>query len=66
MLKEITVAGSFQFNVEFRQALDLIISGQQDFDRLVAARFGLKDTGAALELMLSGAAAGKILIKPEL
>ncbi|MDG4674924.1 alcohol dehydrogenase catalytic domain-containing protein [Shinella sp. 838] len=66
MLKEIVVAGSFQFNKEFRQALDLIQSGTVDFDQLIAARFGLKDTGPALELMLSGGAAGKILIKPEL
>ncbi|QKV19097.1 zinc-dependent alcohol dehydrogenase [Oricola thermophila] len=65
MLKELTVAGSFQFNVEFRQALELITSGRQDFEQLVAARFPLSQTADALELMLSGKAAGKILIKPE-
>lgn len=66
MLKEAIVAGSFQFNVEFRKALDLIISGKRDFDQLIAARFPLPRTADALELMLSGKAAGKILIKPEL
>lgn len=64
MLKELNVAGSFQFNVEFRQALDLIASGQQDFDQLIAARFSLAETGLALEHMRAGKAAGKILIKP--
>ncbi len=65
MLKEIAVVGSFQFNVEFRQALALIASGKQDFDQLIAGRFGLDQTAEALELMLSGKAAGKILIKPQ-
>jgi L-idonate 5-dehydrogenase len=64
MLKEITVAGSFQFNKEFGQALDLILSGAFDFDQLIAARFGLHETGEALALMQSGGASGKILIKP--
>lgn len=63
MLKEVVVTGSFQFNVEFKQALDLITSGQQDFEQLIAARFPLAETGAALDYMLAGKAAGKILIK---
>ena len=65
MLKEISVAGSFQFNKEFRQALDLIVSGKQDFDLLIAGRYAVENTAAALDYMLSGKAAGKILIKPE-
>lgn len=64
MLKELNVAGPFQFNVEFSQALDLIASGQQDSDQLIASRFSLADTGLALEHMRAGKAAGKILIKP--
>ena len=63
MLKEIDVTGSMQFNEEFQQAVDLIVSGRVDFDRLIAARFGLSDTGKALELMAAGGAAGKILLK---
>ncbi|WP_372574860.1 zinc-dependent alcohol dehydrogenase [Ruegeria jejuensis] len=65
MLKEINVRGSFQFNAEFKQALALIASGRQDFEQLIAARFDLSETGKALEYMMSGQAAGKILIKPE-
>ncbi len=64
MLKEVAVTGSFQFNAEFKQALDLITSGQQEFEQLIAARFSLADTRAALDYMLAGKAAGKILIKP--
>lgn len=65
MLKEIAVVGSFQFNREFRQAIDLILSGRFDFDQLIAARFALNKTGEALALMQSGGAPGKILIKPQ-
>ncbi|MEP3279424.1 MAG: zinc-binding dehydrogenase [Stappiaceae bacterium] len=65
MLKEVTVAGSFQFNIEFKQALDIITAEPDVFDKLIAARFPLSQTVDALELMLSGKAAGKILIKPE-
>ena len=64
MLKEIEVVGSFQFHREFQEALDLIASGEVDFARLIAARFGVSETGDALALMASGKAAGKILIKP--
>lgn len=64
-LKEIDVTGSMQFNSEFKQAVQLVTSGKVDFDRLIAARFPLKDTGAALALMETGEASGKILIKPE-
>lgn len=65
MLKEITVAGSFQFNKEFREAIALITARPQDVDKLIAARYPLSRTGEALEYMLAGKAAGKILIKPE-
>lgn len=64
MLKEIDVAGSFQFNKEFRQAVDFIVSGTFDFGKLIAGRFTLSQVAEALELAASGAAAGKVLIKP--
>lgn len=64
MLKEISVRGSFQFNAEFANAVDLINSNAFDFEKLIAARFALSETQDALELMLSGKAAGKILLKP--
>lgn len=65
MLKEIDVKGSFQFNKEFAEAVDLILSGKVDFDRLIAARFPLNRTADALQYMADGKAFGKILLKPE-
>lgn len=64
-IKEVVVTGSFQFNMEFKKALNLITSGKRDFEELIAARYPLPQTTDALEFMLSGQAAGKILIKPE-
>ncbi|MEP3427824.1 MAG: alcohol dehydrogenase catalytic domain-containing protein [Roseibium sp.] len=64
-IKEVVVTGSFQFNMEFKKALNLITSGKRDFEELIAARYPLAQTTDALEFMLSGQAAGKILIKPE-
>lgn len=63
-LKEIDITGSMQFNKEFKQAIELIKSGKVDFDKLIAARFPLSETGDALALMEAGGATGKILIKP--
>jgi len=65
MLKELAVTGSFQFNTEFAMALDLVTKNGEDFDKLIAVRFGLDQTQEALEYMLAGKAAGKILLKPE-
>jgi L-idonate 5-dehydrogenase len=64
MLKEIVVVGSFQFNQEFEEAVKLIESGKIDFDTLTAATFQLSNAAAALELMASGGANGKILLQP--
>ncbi len=65
MLKEIDVVGSFQFNREFTEAMDLILSGKADFDKLIAARFPLSQTADALRYMADGKAFGKILLKPD-
>ncbi|SFR52662.1 L-idonate 5-dehydrogenase [Yoonia tamlensis] len=62
MLKEIEVSGSFQFNREFEEAVQLIEAGSVDFDVLTAQAFPLGQVGDALELMASGAAFGKIII----
>ncbi|WP_368185363.1 zinc-binding dehydrogenase [Aestuariibius sp. HNIBRBA575] len=62
MLKEIEVFGSFQFNREFEEAVQLIEAGQVDFDVLTAQEFPLEQTGDALELMASGKAFGKIIL----
>lgn len=65
MLKEIEIVGSFQFNREFEEAVDLIESGSIDFDALTAQAFPLKQAGSALELMASGEAYGKIILLGE-
>jgi L-idonate 5-dehydrogenase len=62
MLKEIQVVGSFQFNREFEEAVQLIESGAVDFDVLTAGAFPLEEAGAALEMMASGKGFGKILL----
>ncbi len=62
MLKEIKVTGSFQFNKEFEEAVQLIEAKAIDFDALTAASFPLTQTQDALELMVSGEAFGKIII----
>lgn len=62
MLKEINVVGSFQFNSEFEEAIQLIESGTVDFDVLTAQVFALPRAAEALELMASGKAFGKILL----
>lgn len=62
MLKEIEVVGSFQFNLEFEEAVQLIEAGDVDFDALTAAAYPLADAGAALEAMAAGQAFGKIIL----
>ncbi|WP_298259317.1 alcohol dehydrogenase catalytic domain-containing protein [uncultured Litoreibacter sp.] len=62
MLKEINVVGSFQFNCEFEQAIQLIETQAIDFDALTATTFPLSQTNEALEFMASGKAFGKILL----
>ncbi len=63
MFKEIEVVGSFQFNKEFEEAVQLIESGAVDFDVLTAKTYPLAQTAEALEFMASGAAFGKVLIQ---
>jgi len=62
MLKEIEIIGSFQFNKEFEEAVQVIESGKINFDALIAAEFPLARTFDALKLMQSGGNAGKILL----
>lgn len=62
MLKEIEIVGSFQFNREFEEAVQLIESQAINFDALTAEVFPLAQTGEALSLMASGGAFGKILL----
>ena len=63
MLKELSVVGSFQFNKEFEEAVQMIEEGKLNFPALTADIFPLDKTKDALELMASGNSFGKILIK---
>ena len=65
MLKEIEIVGSFQFNREFDEAVELIESGDINFDALTAQAFPLAQAASALELMASGEAYGKIILLGE-
>lgn len=60
MLKEIQVSGSFQFNKEFEEAVQVIESGKFDFRKMIAGQFSIADTAEAFELALSGVVAGKV------
>lgn len=65
MLKEIELIGSFQFNSEFEEAVQLIEGGDVDFDVLISRTFPLAETDKALEFMSSGLAYGKIVLLGE-
>nr|GLK21519.1 L-idonate 5-dehydrogenase [Microbacterium terregens] len=60
MLKEISLIGSFQFNREFREAVEMIAGGQFDFGKLIARVFALSEIEQAFELAFSGTTVGKI------
>ncbi|MCT8161732.1 zinc-binding dehydrogenase [Pseudoruegeria sp. SHC-113] len=62
MVKEIEVVGSFQFNAEFEEAVQLVESGAVDFDALTACTYPLAELSDALGTMAAGKASGKILI----
>lgn len=64
-LKEVVSVGSILFTHEFDDAVRLIETGTVDFEAITAARYPVRDTLAACELMASGNAVGKVLIKPE-
>ncbi|WP_323772438.1 alcohol dehydrogenase catalytic domain-containing protein [Antarctobacter sp.] len=65
MLKEIEIVGSFQFNREFEEAVQLVESGAVNFDALTAATYPLERAGEALAQMAAGGAFGKILLLGE-
>lgn len=64
-LKEVRSVGSILFTSEFEDAVRLIETGTIDFEAITAARFPIRHTLEACELMASGNAIGKVLIKPE-
>lgn len=65
-LKEVVSIGSILFTLqEFEAAVRLIEGGSVDFEAITAGRFAVSRTQEACELMASGEAVGKVLIKPE-
>jgi len=62
-LKEIRSIGSILFTHEFADAVQLIESGTVNFDAITAGVLPLAQTQEACELMASGQAVGKVLIK---
>ena len=64
-LKEVSSVGRIIITTEFDEAVDLIVGGAVDFDKIIAGRFAVYQTQEACELMASGDAIGKVLIKPE-
>lgn len=64
-LKEVVSIGSILFTHEFEDAVRLIETGTVDFEAIVAARFPVRETLAACELMAAGDAIGKVLITSE-
>ena len=48
--REITLAGSFRSNKEFRQAVDMIVSGEIDVTPILSGTFALCDAVSAFEL----------------
>lgn len=63
-LKEIHCVGSILYTHEFTDAVALIGSGTVDFNAIIADRFPVSRTQEACDLMASGGATGKVLIKP--
>ena len=63
-LKEVVSIGSILFTHEFADAVALIEDGTVNFEAITAARFPVVETQAACEMMASGQAVGKVLIKP--
>lgn len=62
MLKEIVITGSFQFNLEFEEAVKIIESKNTKFDAMIAEELPLEKISEALELAVSGTKPGKILL----
>ena len=64
-LKEARAIGSILFTrTEFEGAVQLIESGTINFEAMTGGRFPVAETQSACDLMASGEAVGKVLIKP--
>ena len=63
MAKEIDFRGSFRFDKEFEQAVDLIVEGKIDVRQLITARRPLADTPAAMRLALDRSQSIKVVLE---
>lgn len=62
MAKEIDVRGTFRFGQEFRQAVELIVSGTVDVQRLITATRPLVDAPDAFRLALDRGRSIKVIL----
>jgi threonine dehydrogenase-like Zn-dependent dehydrogenase len=63
--KELTVRGSAIFTPEeFREAIDLLATGQVRAQPLITHRLALEDLGEAFEIQLDKDAAIKVMVSP--
>lgn len=63
MAKEIDLRGSFRFDKEFEQAVDLIVQGKFDVQQLITARRPLAEAPAALRLALDRGQSIKVVLE---
>jgi L-idonate 5-dehydrogenase len=63
MAKEIDLRGSFRFDKEFDQAVDLIVQGKFDVQQLITARRPLAEAPAAMRLALDRRQSIKVVLE---
>lgn len=63
MAKEIDFRGSFRFDKEFEQAVDLIVQGKIDVQQLITARLPLAEAPAAVRLALDRSQSIKVVLE---
>jgi L-idonate 5-dehydrogenase len=63
MAKEIDLRGSFRFDREFEQAVDLIVRGKFDVQQLITARQPLAEAPAAVRLALDRSQSIKVVLE---
>jgi L-idonate 5-dehydrogenase len=62
MAKELDLKGTFRFGEEFSRAVDLIVSGTVDVERLVTARRPLSEAPDAFRLALDRSRSVKVVL----
>ncbi|RUW38486.1 L-idonate 5-dehydrogenase, partial [Mesorhizobium sp. M1E.F.Ca.ET.041.01.1.1] len=62
MAKELDLRGTFRFGEEFRTAVDLIVAGKADVERLITARRPLAAAPEAFRLALDRSRSVKVVL----